>query len=245
MTRRIHVRVIAVVAVAGIAAACSRDSKTAHRKDRSDAAATISQREAAMQKHFGHIQTIVDAVVAGDVHATRAPATWLAEHGGPPSAPPAWSPYTKKMRGYASEVVAAKAIETAAAAAGKLGGTCGTCHAATGASLVMTKPTLVIRPDDDVATRMRRHKWAVDRLWQGLVGPDDKSWTAGAQVLRAVPLTVSDAAEDGKIPVDIVKWVETTHALGEEALKVSVPDERATLVGKLLGTCAACHDLTR
>jgi cytochrome c556 len=90
---------------------------------------------------------------------------------------------------------------------------------------------------------MIRHQWAADRLWDGLVGPSDVSWQAGAEVLRDAPLFTDAVTEDVEQYEAVTKLAWQVHEIG--ALAATVPDHgrRAELYGTLLGTCASCHDL--
>ena len=74
-----------------------------------------------------------------------------------------------------------------------------------------------------------RHAWAVERLREGVVGPDRDRWRAGLEILAAEPGL--DA-----------RWVETSRmqALARGALADPSCDP-AIVYGDLLATCAACH----
>jgi hypothetical protein len=91
---------------------------------------------------------------------------------------------------------------------------------------------------------MIRHLWAADRMWEGLVGPSDEAWTAGAQALDrdwAEGRSLIRAAADSEATVGLIGRI---RALGHEALDTRVPKARAAVYAELLRTCNGCHDST-
>jgi hypothetical protein len=92
---------------------------------------------------------------------------------------------------------------------------------------------------------MIRHRWAADRLWEGLIGPSDTAWTAGASALIDAPLYTDALTRDVEQyePVTALTW--TVHDIGARALMESDLTARAALYGQLLGTCAHCHELLK
>jgi hypothetical protein len=71
-------------------------------------------------------------------------------------------------------------IDGLAAATGQMRGTCGSCHTASNSG-----PRVRIGGDPptgvgELANRMIEHLWDADRILEGLIGPSDTSWNAGA-----------------------------------------------------------------
>jgi cytochrome c553 len=196
-----------------------------------------------MAEHFEQVVAIRDAVIAGDLRRARAPAAWLAEHGGPRSAPASWEPYRVEVRRIAAGLSDGSTVSEAAARTAQMAAICGLCHRAAGVRIERDMPALVERWNTGTERLMMRHRWAVDRLWEGLVGPSDTAWEIGARVLADAPLETSDVATEGPIHPRRAELVEELHRLGDLAPSATQPGQRAALVGKLLATCSGCHSL--
>ncbi len=82
--------------------------------------------------------------------------------------------------------------------------------------------------------RLAQHRWAVDRLREGIVGPDATRWKAGLEMLATAPPVMHDA-----------RWVDAVRMQTLAALALFEPpsscDQRAVIYGDLLATCAGCH----
>jgi hypothetical protein len=88
---------------------------------------------------------------------------------------------------------------------------------------------------------MRRHQWAAERLWDGLVVPSDEAWKWGATSLSEAPLA-PEQLTPGKSPVPKVgELAQAVHAIARQATEVERVDVRADLYGDVLATCAECH----
>ena len=88
---------------------------------------------------------------------------------------------------------------------------------------------------------MRRHQWAMDRLWDALVVPSDDAWNAGALALAEAPL-VPEQLTPSKSPAPrVAELAQTVHDLGLKAASADRGDARAEVYGELLATCAECH----
>ncbi len=196
-----------------------------------------------MDQHFEQVLQIRDAVIAGDLQQARAPAAWLAEHGGPPISPTSWEPYRVELRRIAKGLSDGATPAEAAKRTAEMAAICGLCHRAAGVPLERDMPALVEELNSGTVQLMKRHRWAVDRLWEGLVGPSDVAWAVGASVLADAALETSDVANDGPIDPRRFELVEKLHRLGDSAPRAKRPGERAALLGELLGTCSGCHRL--
>jgi hypothetical protein len=90
---------------------------------------------------------------------------------------------------------------------------------------------------------MRRHLWAADRLWEGLIGPSDERWRVGAQVLRDAALYTDALTQDVAKYEQVTKLAWTVHEIGARADITRDRHARSELYGQLLGTCARCHEI--
>jgi cytochrome c553 len=121
---------------------------------------------------------------------------------------------------------------------------CGQCHLAAGVTAgVDDSPPPA---GDGVLPHMLRHRWMVDRLWEGLIGPSDEAWARGAAALVAEAALLPSATPHGEhrgYAVDVMS--RYVHEAGEAAAEAKDPSARAKVLGDLLATCADCHDESR
>ena len=136
--------------------------------------------------------------------------------------------------------ITASDIEEAAAATAAIAVDCGNCHRATG-----VEPDFVEAGDPaewaDTASHMQRHQWAADRLWEGLIGPSDGSWSRGIRMLAEEPLLGTVTGWDDADSEEGDYLARQVHELGRDAASALTPDARITVYQKMLATCATCH----
>ena len=93
--------------------------------------------------------------------------------------------------------------------------------------------------------RMQRHLWAMDRLWEGLVGPSEMAWQEGSKILAANPFP----ADALPIPKDLQpvakKQLAAIAALAKQAGAATELADRSKVYGELLSTCSGCHSKLR
>ena len=198
---------------------------------------------ARMHEHDAHGVAMRDAVAHADLDAARREATVLAELRVEGVADPAWRAQLGAMNAAAGRVARAKALSEASSGVAEVARTCGDCHRLGGPS-----PSTIEPPEYEpgVVAGMKRHEWAVARLWDGLVIPSDRAWRAGARVLRDAPLR-PERLTPGSNPVPaigelaIAVLATSVHDLGERATVTDASVDRGAVYGELMTTCAACH----
>jgi hypothetical protein len=195
--------------------------------------------EARMQDHFTAVTQIADAVVDGDLDAARETAVSFLEHRSE-GLPPGWPEHVARMRDAAQRVVDADELDAAAAATGTMLASCGSCHVALGARPQFL-PTHEPTPRDTAAGEMERHQWALARLSEGLIGPSDEMWLAGAERLVVSPVCATAAAKEVGDPVAVRKMAQRFDELAGRTRRTSELEGRGRLYGEMLSTCAACH----
>lgn len=193
-----------------------------------------------MQGHAAYGSAARDAVARADLDVARAAATKLAELRPEAGLAPALSKDLDAMNVAAARVAKAADVREASRRLAELAVTCGDCHATLGGpSSLVTEP-----PHDDLdvtVPRMRRHEWAVARMWTGLVDPSDLAWKAGARVLADAPLQ-PEQLTPGKSPVPEIGVLATkVHELAASAAVTKAPVDRTATFGELMATCASCH----
>jgi len=188
-----------------------------------------------MHQNFDVLRAIERLLIKGKLEEAKPLAAAIATAPDEPTHGP-WATYTVAIRDRAAAVARATDVGDALRKTASLGGLCGTCH---GELSVQLGVDAVPRLPPDTATldgRMLRHRWAVDRLWEGVVGNSEPAWQAGLDVLVATPLdTLADRAELAR------QLQRQAKAARQPSAGTRV--DRATSYGGILGTCASCHTM--
>jgi len=215
-------RVLRTAAVSLLLASCSTTTNQDH-----------------MLAHYERTEELTGAIVYGDLEAARPPARWLAEHD-QMDLPPTSVVALEDFRSAAREVYEAQDMDAAAAATARTAKACGTCH------LELGGPQLAVADDApterDLTSHMTRHSWAVNQMWNGLAGPSEESWQAGASALTDEPLdawTLEAPLEGAEHARDLADRV---HRMTARLDTASGWATRTTAFGVLLATCADCHE---
>ena len=91
---------------------------------------------------------------------------------------------------------------------------------------------------------MLGHQWAAAQMWQGLIGPSDERWRAGAHALTQAPLHIVAAAVTPNSELDIDD-IARVRLYARRAEAAGSQDARGDIFGALLATCAHCHAVLR
>lgn len=198
-----------------------------------------SETKAKMTTHFLATSVMLAALVRGDLDGYHGAAAVVAKEGehGPP-----WSRSTT-VREIASRAGDATTVADAADALAELGAACGDCHRSQGG------PKLDIGAPPSAVTsgslRMARHRWAGEKLWQGLMQPSDAAWKTGAEVFANAPLVLDAVDAEAPMPkqLDAFTLAARASAIAREASSATARDDRRRLFADLYTTCAGCHAL--
>jgi cytochrome c553 len=198
-----------------------------------------------MRGHFARAGELYAAVAAGDLAAVRVQAEAMRDEETGAGMSARARTYIEQLNAFAGLAARAPDVGTAASAVARVGATCGSCHRAMKRGPAYQPGSGPPAGAAPVTARMIRHRWAADRLWEGLIGPSDTAWTAGASALIDAPLYTDALTRDVEQyePVTALTW--TVHDIGARALMESDLTARAALYGQLLGTCAHCHELLK
>lgn len=186
-----------------------------------------------MHENFGLVRAIEHLLVRGKLDDARQLARGISEAPDEPGAGP-WAAQAMRVRERAAAVATATTLDEAIHGVARLGAECASCHVASGATPDLADPARPPADRNDVASRMTRHRWATDRLWEALIAPSDDEWKTGLEVLAATPLP---ASELGKEREPLARKLQRTA----ETARTTRPADRAQVYGDLLATCAACH----
>ena len=197
-------------------------------------------RERLMRAHFKETAVVRDAVIRGALSEAVAPASALAKMEGIGPIQPSWKPSIDALQAASRRISQSPDIPGASAAIADIGVACGTCHAGAGGPKVKIEapPT----PDKTLASRMQRHVWATERLWEALYVPSDPSWKAGVDALAADPFPKEVLDKGGVHARSAAGRFKTLAATAGAAKKI---EDRAKAYASLLETCSACHQATR
>jgi mono/diheme cytochrome c family protein len=195
--------------------------------------------QARMQGHERHGDAMRDAVARGDLDEAKAEAKLLAELRIEGPTGKLWKQMFDAMRAAAARSASASDLKQAGRDVGLVARTCGDCHAMFGRAGVLVEPPGALSSGTQAG--MRRHQWATEMLWDGLVVPSDDAWNAGALALSEAPL-VPEQLTPGKSPVPRVgELAQAVHNLGVKAAGAKPVEARADVYGELVATCSECH----
>ena len=190
-----------------------------------------------MRDHFAQTVAIRDAAIAGSLEKAVRPAEALASMEGVETLPKAWQVSVEQLRSSSQRIRTGSDPQELAAATADIGRACGHCHGAAGG------PTIVVEAPPDagasLATRMKRHKWGTDRLWEGLYGPSTAAWQAASTALQLDPFPPESLAKGGvHARSAAARFNETAKKLAQ----AKTSEQRGAAYAAILSTCAPCHE---
>jgi cytochrome c553 len=165
------------------------------------------------------------------------PAQSLASLEGVQSLPSHWRLSVNQLQQSAKRIGDSTDLTEAAAATADIGRACGLCHrSVAGPTVPLGKaPEL----DGTLMSRMRRHQWATERLWEGLYVPSEAAWAAGAAALELDPFAGDVLARGGvHARAAATHFASTTKTLAE----AKSSESRGAAYAQLLTTCGPCHE---
>jgi cytochrome c553 len=186
-----------------------------------------------MHENFDLVRAIERLLIRGKLDEAKRFAEAIAAAPDEPEHGP-WIAYTVAVRSRAGELARATTVDDALRADARLAVACGSCHKALEASpQFRTSPALP--PDKPTLdARMLRHRWAADRMWEGIVGNADEPWRAGLDVVAAKPLELGPERAPFALQLE---------RLAKQARRPGTVDDRAKTYGEILATCAGCHTM--
>ncbi|MBT8396772.1 MAG: hypothetical protein HKO65_16190 [Gemmatimonadetes bacterium] len=195
-----------------------------------------------MHRNLSKTVDIQTGVVQGDLEKAKAAASWLLEREAGGLWPAGGEQYRQALLNSADRITEAQAVEEVALETGRLAASCGGCHMAQKGG-----PRFVVGSEapggESQEAQMIRHLWAADRLWEGLVGPSEEAWAAGALAMAETQPALARAFRDSPAFGRIGAFLEEVNLLAREAVDAEDLDERADVYGRLLATCDRCHSI--
>jgi len=194
-----------------------------------------------MHQRFSRTVDIQTGVVLGDLGRAQRAAAWLATHEETEALTRDSETHPARIRGYASQISRASDLDSVAQQAGQMAGACGDCHTAMGKG-----PRFVVGSGapqgNSRAAAMIRHLWAADRMWEGLVGPSEDAWEAGARALIGYRIAGAKLLAAASSLDAAEGHLARIRSLGQEAERVTTQEGRARVYTELLSTCRGCHE---
>jgi hypothetical protein len=235
---------IVVILLLCLHVACKADDKPAEQQPATKP--TITEQPAkpelamAMTEHFVHASALEQSVIDGDLETAKVHAGWLVTDLPVEALPNTWQPSLERMQAAAREVGKAEDLAAAAAATGKVIEACGACHAAVAAGPKFG-PVPPLPEGESGPARMQRHQWAAERMREGMIGPSDERWQLGASAVSVAPPEPCPIENAEVLPNDVLQLREKIYEIGARAAATKTAEERVTIYGEYLSTCAGCH----
>ncbi len=190
-----------------------------------------------MHENFDLVRAIEKLLVRGNLVEGQRLAASIARAPDEPGMQP-WATQAARVRERANAVATAPSVDEALRAEARLADACAGCHQDAGVVPEFRSPPTLPADKPTVEARMARHLWAADRLWEGIVGDSNESWSAGLDVLAATPLPWSKVEGDREVlGKQLQKLAEDSRRIRGTTDRA----ERARAYGEILVTCAACH----
>jgi len=198
---------------------------------------TEAEMVAVMEGHYEVAILSQDALIQGDLEKVRSRLARIVKQELPASAPQSWGPYHTRLHEAARSASRISSLESAGSVMGDVAEACGACHAALGVGNIYYWPAPPDQ-DDKFKTAMRTHQWAVERLWEGVTGPFEEAWPRGAEALAVIRLFEDDG---DTVKGSLQAREDELRDMGRKAKATTGLHERAVIYGRLLATCAGCH----
>lgn len=188
-----------------------------------------------MHENFDLLRAIERLLIVGKLDDAKRFAAAIYEAPDTPAHGP-WATHVVTVRDRAAALARATTVEQACRLEAALAGACAGCHVEAGVAPDFR--VFPVPPDKaTIEARMLRHRWAADRLWEGVVVGAEEPWRAGLEVLATPSLDWGPASSDRAV------HARTLQRLADQARrqKMSTVDTRAQVYGEILVACASCH----
>ena len=245
-------RVIALGLAFAVWSGCECGSKTT-----ATDAGTPDGFDEIMQEHAALSVAARNALIRGDLEVAQQAMRKLAFFMEHVPTPEQGKEYARITRELVAQVRQASDLEEACMGFARLSYACGQCHHA-----LDRGPPLELDPapeGEDIKMHMRRHYWAVERMWEALLSDSTAAFQSAAEQLAEAPLhgprdpdreshpgvtrlayEVHDlafaAAVEGKVRED-----EYVPKPGEPLQDEPTTWGQAEVFGRLLSACYQCH----
>jgi cytochrome c553 len=188
-----------------------------------------------MHENFDLLRAIEKLLVRGKLDEVRLLARGIAEAPDEPGMAP-WAKQAALVRERAAALASAPDTGEACRREAQLAVACAGCHVDAGATPEFRSPGQLPSDLPTIEARMRRHLWATDRLWEGIVGGADDMWREGLDVLAATPLPAVQDVDRG-----LARQLQQLADRARIAKATATATDRARSYGEILTACTGCH----
>jgi cytochrome c553 len=191
-----------------------------------------------MHERFAVLTDLRDHLIQGRLQPARDAARTLVDLEPPQGLPEPWRPWIAQVKAEAAKVAEARDHATAAEGVGRIAVACSDCHAEQHGGPGLAHMSDLPPQKWSEGQNMPLHKWSLDWMWLGLIGPSDEAWDRGAGELDKQPLVpkYEDAPPGGMRELE-----QLVYVLASKAIDVESQQDRGELYGNLIATCAQCH----
>ena len=215
--------------------------------------------EPIMQDHAALSLAARNALIRGDLEVAQQAMRKLSFFMEHVPAPEQGEQYARITQEVAEEVRSAADLEEACMSFARLSYACGQCHHA-----LDRGPPIQLDPapeGEDQKMHMRRHYWAVERMWEALLGNSTEAFQSAADLLAEAPLHGSHDP-DQESHSGVTRLAYEVHDLafaaavqgkagddeyvakpGETTDDDPTPWGQAEVFGRLLHACSQCHGM--
>jgi mono/diheme cytochrome c family protein len=190
--------------------------------------------ELEMREHSRHAAEVQRALVAGDLAAVQREAGALQLSLRESAVPPKARAPLREALAEAERAAQATTLADAAQATATLFLACGQCHQDSGGG-----PRRALPPLPAAAPHAALYGFGISWMGYGLLAPDERAWTLGAEALAQ-----RQPPQDG-LSVDLLRLEASLHPVAQRAQRVTEPQARAELWAELLSSCGPCHQQLR
>lgn len=195
-----------------------------------------------LQMHESYLTLITarDAVANGETDIGRELLTEVATQPMPEGISAIWAPEVLNLHAAAGRGARAEQPEGVAQGIAEAAKSCGSCHTATG-YLPQLAGQMAPPSPDTPSSLMKRHAWAAQQLWDGLIIPSEDRWNEGAKVLAESNVSPTNLFTNEYVAEVGAARVHGLQAATRKVVAADAWDQRAEAYGELLHTCASCH----
>jgi len=186
-----------------------------------------------MHENFGMVRAIEHLLIRNKLDDARELARAIAVSPDEPGLT-TWATENARVRDQASAIANATTLDDAIHAVARLGAQCAACHLASGTMPDLATPPVAPPDQSTIESRMARHRWATDRMWEGMIGLSDESWKAGLDILTSAPLPATELGAEREA------FAKSLQRTAKRARTVKAAD-RGGVYGEMLVVCAQCH----
>jgi cytochrome c553 len=193
-----------------------------------------------MQQNFSDLRMLERLLLAGKLKDATTLAYLLVRQPDQPIAP-SLDDGLRRVSDAACALTKATTLDEALRREVQIAAACADCHVQAQVRPVFAALPALPRDAPTVAARMRHHVWATDRLWEGLVGPNDARWEQGLVVLADAEPPVASLAGEQRREARLQELARKQLEL-PPSRATSTTAARATAYGEILVTCVGCHE---